>query len=107
MLGAGPVDVGGAALLAEYPIELEADGGLGGERDGVAGDPPRAASSVLRRERPRPHGDVDPLHRRPVRLRCPGRRRRRREAAAAAGLPSEASAAGAEGEMGDFDFSRG
>ena len=43
--------------------ELEAGGGLGGERDDVAGDPPRTALRVLRRERPRADGDVDPVHR--------------------------------------------
>lgn len=96
VLGAGPVDVGCVAVLAENPVceneiegnlsasprsearvcaegggfltELEANGGLGGERDGVAGDPPRAALRVLRRERPRAHGDVDPVHRRPPRV---------------------------------------
>jgi hypothetical protein len=82
VLGSSLVDLGGAALLTEYPVcendgelnqsgtphsikwhgsqakrggtegrrltKLEADGGLRGVGNGVAGDPPRAAPRVLR-----------------------------------------------------------
>ena len=71
--------------------KLEADGGLRGVGNGVAGDAPRAAPRVLRGERPRAHGNVDPLHRRPPRVgEAPGR--------------TGATVPGGGLELGDFGF---
>lgn len=50
---------GGRRRLTEFEL-----GGLVGEVDGITGDLPWAALGFLRGERPRPHGHVDPLHRR-------------------------------------------
>jgi hypothetical protein len=81
--------------------ELEAGGGLRGVGNGVAGNPPWAAPRVLRGERPRAHGDVDPLHLRAPRVgEAPGRT----GAAVGSGVSWPSGAWGFLGVGFDFSF---